>query len=136
MFEAATRMAEGAALMTDTKFEGVRIFGSACDIHMSKPVAFRIQENIARVGMPQWSADDQAFAKALQRELGVTQEGLHTAVTPLLSPDDKPAIELNAAIMAQWREKMRPFYYDASKHATYLEQLGITYPTIRATPVP
>ena len=37
--------------------------------------------------------------------------------------------------MAQWRERMRPFYYDASKFDTYLEQLGIEYPTIKTTPI-
>ena len=29
-------------------------------------------ENIKKVGLPQWSDDDQALAKALQRELKVT----------------------------------------------------------------
>ena len=33
--------------------------------------------------------------------------------------------------MDAFREQMRPFYYDESKYDTYLEQLGITYPTIR-----
>jgi aminobenzoyl-glutamate utilization protein B len=28
---------------------------------------------------------------------------------------------------------MRRFYYDPAKFSTYLEQLGITYPTVRAT---
>ena len=37
--------------------------------------------------------------------------------------------------MGQWREQMRPFYYDASEFDTYLEQLGIEYPTIRSRPV-
>jgi aminobenzoyl-glutamate utilization protein B len=33
--------------------------------------------------------------------------------------------------MARYREQMRKFYYDPSKHRTYLEQLGITYPMVR-----
>jgi len=51
--------------------------------------------------------------------------------TPFLRPGDRPAIELNAAIMAKYRPEMKKFYYDPSKYATYLEQLGIQYPTIR-----
>ncbi|MFN2398852.1 MAG: amidohydrolase [Gemmatimonadaceae bacterium] len=51
--------------------------------------------------------------------------------TPLLRPDDKPAVELNTAIMARFRPEMKKFYYDPSKYATYLEQLGIAYPTVR-----
>jgi aminobenzoyl-glutamate utilization protein B len=55
--------------------------------------------------------------------------------TSLLRPDDKPAIELNAPTMARYRDAMRKYYYDPTKYKTYLEQLGITYPTVR-TPVP
>jgi aminobenzoyl-glutamate utilization protein B len=55
--------------------------------------------------------------------------------TPFITPDDKPAIWLNENIMAQWRERMRPFYYDPSRYDTYLEQLEIEYPTIRTRPI-
>jgi len=48
--------------------------------------------------------------------------------TPLLRPEDKPATFLNEKIMAQYREKMRKFYFDPSKYKTYLEQLGVPYP--------
>lgn len=51
---------------------------------------------------------------------------------PLIRPEDRPAIELNRDILARYREQMRPFYYDPSRHRTYLEQLGIQYPTVRA----
>jgi len=58
-----------------------------------------------------------------------------TVYTPFIAPTDEPAIWLNEGIMAQWRERMRPFYYDASQYDTYLEQLGIEYPTVRTRPV-
>jgi aminobenzoyl-glutamate utilization protein B len=47
-----------------------------------------------------------------------------------LRPDDKPAVWLNEKIMQQYREKMKPLYYDP-KYASYLDQLGIQYPTVR-----
>jgi aminobenzoyl-glutamate utilization protein B len=50
---------------------------------------------------------------------------------PLIAPTDKPAIWLNTKIMAEYRERMKKFYYDAAKYDTYLEQLGIKYPTVR-----
>jgi aminobenzoyl-glutamate utilization protein B len=50
---------------------------------------------------------------------------------PLIRPEDTPAIELNRDIMARYRDQMRKFYYDPTKYKTYLEQLGITYPTIK-----
>ena len=51
--------------------------------------------------------------------------------TPLIGPDDPPAIHLNADRMERFREAMRPFYYDPERYDTYLEQLGIEYPTVR-----
>jgi len=44
---------------------------------------------------------------------------------------DKPATFLNEKIMGPYRPLMKPFYYDPSKYDTYLEQLGIKYPTVR-----
>jgi aminobenzoyl-glutamate utilization protein B len=51
--------------------------------------------------------------------------------TPLLRPQDRPVTTLNAATMARYREQMRKFYYDPARHRTYLEQLGVAYPTVR-----
>ena len=50
---------------------------------------------------------------------------------PLLRPGDKPAIELNKAVMDRYRPEMRKYYYDPSRYKTYLEQLGIAYPTVK-----
>jgi aminobenzoyl-glutamate utilization protein B len=50
---------------------------------------------------------------------------------PLMRPEDRPAIELNAGIMAKYRPAMKAFYFDSKKYKTYLEQLGVTYPTVR-----
>jgi aminobenzoyl-glutamate utilization protein B len=58
-----------------------------------------------------------------------------TTYTPFISPTDEPAIFLNEEIMAQWRERMRPYYYDPSRFDTYLDQLGIEYPTVRTPPI-
>jgi aminobenzoyl-glutamate utilization protein B len=47
------------------------------------------------------------------------------------APTDKPPIWLNENIMAKYRPEMRKLYYDPTRYPTYLEQLGITYPTVR-----
>jgi len=49
----------------------------------------------------------------------------------LLRPEDKPAIWLNQQIMERYRPRMKELYYDPSKYGTYLEQLGIRYPTVK-----
>jgi len=51
--------------------------------------------------------------------------------TPLISDTDSPAIDLNRETMQTFRPLMKPFYYDENRYDTYLEQLGITYPTTR-----
>lgn len=234
-YDAAAKMAEGAALMTGTTVDTIMTVGSAWSRHFSKPVAEATFANIQRVGMPDWSEDDIRFAEAFQAEMGVEVTGLETEVPeemsgpvdlsrslgggsddigdiswnmptvtlgypsnmqggpghnwangiamatpvahkggvagakvqamtlldlfldgetveaawdyfndvqtaeteyiPFINEHDEPAIWLNEDIMARWREQMRPFYYDPDRYDTYLEQLGIEYPTIRTTPV-
>jgi aminobenzoyl-glutamate utilization protein B len=222
-------IAKGAALMTSTELLPTRVLGSAWPQHFNKAVAEATFANITRVGLPQWSDDDQTLARALQKELGSRETGLttkpaaklqgpaetntgggsddigdiswnvptitlrypsnipglpghnwanaismatpiaHKGVTagakvqamtmidlltkpalvqeawdyfrnvqtketkyePLIRPDDKPAIELNKGTMDKYREQMKKYYYDPTKYKTYLEQLGIAYPTVK-----
>jgi len=229
-FEAAKRIAQGAAMMTDTKLDTVMILGSAWSGHFNKAIAQATQANIQRVGNPKWDANDIALAKGIQHELKVKEQGLETEVdslggpvdqsrslgggsddigdiswnvptvtlrypsnipglpghnwangismaTPIahkgavagakvqaatlldilltpklvadawdyfnnvqtktmkyksfLGPNDGPPIWLNEEIMAKYRPLMKPFYYDATKYKSYLEQLGIKYPVVK-----
>ncbi len=50
---------------------------------------------------------------------------------PFITDKDPPAITINAAVMAKFRPEMKKYYYDPTKYKTYLEQLGIAYPTVR-----
>lgn len=52
---------------------------------------------------------------------------------PFISQKDPPAIYLNKEIQGNFREKLEKFYYDPSKYSSYLEQLGIEYPTLKKT---
>jgi aminobenzoyl-glutamate utilization protein B len=225
----ADRIANAAAMMTDTKVTS-RVLGSAWPQHFNKPVAEALSANIEAVGMPTWDDKDQTLARALQKELGVSQNGLETKVVrslqadvplsentgggsddvgdvswsvptvtlrypanipglpghhwanaiamatpiahkgtvagakaqamtildlllrpelvqqakqyfaeqtknqkyePLIGPNDPPAIWLNRDVLEQYRPEMRKFYFDPSRYKTYLEQLGIKYPTVR-----
>jgi aminobenzoyl-glutamate utilization protein B len=45
--------------------------------------------------------------------------------------DEPPATHLNVATMERYRSELRKHYYDPTKYKTYLEQLGIAYPTVR-----
>jgi aminobenzoyl-glutamate utilization protein B len=50
---------------------------------------------------------------------------------PLLAPTDLPDTTMNAKTMEQYRPDLAKHYYDPTKYKTYLEQLGIAYPTVR-----
>ena len=234
-FELGKRVAQGAAMMTDTQLDTVIILGSGWSGHFSRPVAEDMYANIKKVGMPVWDEKDQTLAKGIQRELGQPERGLSTtggrldgpvpemlrmgggsddigdvawnvptitlrypsnipglpghnwanaismatpiahkgvvagakvqAMTmldilsspklvadawdyfnneqtktikyyPLIGPNDQPPIWLNKEILEKYRPEMRKYYYDPKKYKNYLEQLGITYPTVHDKPVP
>jgi aminobenzoyl-glutamate utilization protein B len=79
LWDIADKMAQGAALMTNTTFTS-RVLGSAWPGYFNKPIADAVTENIKEVGLPQWSEDDQKLAKALQHELKQPERGLATEV--------------------------------------------------------
>lgn len=234
LFEIGQRIAQGAAMMTDTKLDTVRILGSGWSAHFSKPIAEATHQNVERVGMPTWDDKDIALAKGIQEELGQPPFGLSDQITPLrgaqtlesfsgggsddigdvswnvptvtlrypsnipglpghnwansiamatpiahkgalagakvqaltlldlllkpqlvadawtyfkdvqtkdvtyepfIRPSDQPAHDLNREVMNRFRPELKKLYYDPTRFGTYLEQLGITYPTVRgATP--
>ena len=55
----------------------------------------------------------------------------NTQYQPIIRPEDRPATWLNADILGRYRSEMRKHYYDPTKYTTYLEQLGVQYPTVR-----
>ena len=227
LYGVGNRIADGAAMMTDTTVTR-RVLGTAAPRHFNRPMAEAAYANILQVGLPKWTADDQAFAKAVQKhtaaektegldtelakleppkekpesggsdDIGdvswvvptitvrypsnipglpghnwanaismatpiahkgnlagakvvamtmldlLTQPKLRTAAkayftdvqqktekyVPMIAATDKPAVEMNSGVMGEFRPAMRRFYYDPSKHPTYLEQLGVTWPTL------
>ena len=84
MWRTGDAIAEGAALMTGTTVSS-RVLGAAWPQHMNRVVAETMFANIERVGMPAWSEDDQRFAHAVQKMLGVEERGLLTTVPAKLN---------------------------------------------------
>ncbi len=62
-----------------------------------------------------------------------TVQTKHVQYKPLIRPEDRPPIDLNRDRMERYRPLMKPYYFDPSRYKTYLEQLGIAYPTVRTT---
>ena len=233
LYDIGNKTADAAAMMTDTTVEH-KLLGTAAPNFGNKPMAELAMANIEMVGMPKWTADDQAFAKLVQETQQRKVEPLRDKVTPLrpereervptgggsddigdimwtvptitirfpsnipnmighnvtsamamatpiahkgamagakavaltvldlmTSPEeltkakayfdtdqqkydhykpfvtatDTPAIHINDDYMRTYRPLMEPYYYDASKYPSYLDQLGIKYPNPPTAPI-
>lgn len=94
LFDTGVKIAEGAALMTDTKFS-YEILGSAWPGHFNKPLAETMYNNIRQVGLPTWSAEDQLLAKAIQLEMKAPKvEGLAVKLDTLGLPSPTGTINV------------------------------------------
>jgi aminobenzoyl-glutamate utilization protein B len=76
------QIAEGAALATQTSAKVIHYYG-VHDLLPNTPLAERMQQHLERVGAPEWSDAEQAFARACQREMGLPEHGLAGKVLPL-----------------------------------------------------
>jgi aminobenzoyl-glutamate utilization protein B len=85
LFDIGNRIADGAAMQTDTTVSR-RVVGSAWPDHFNKVIAQAQQKNIEMVGMPEWSEADQTLARALQKDIGAKVEGLRMKVKALEEP--------------------------------------------------
>ena len=89
-FDTLDRIAQGAAMMTDTTLSR-RIVGAAWPQHFNKPIAVAMDANVQAVGLPEWSEQDQQFAVALQELMGADEpEGLATELDGLAEPPEEP----------------------------------------------
>ncbi|WP_375429294.1 peptidase dimerization domain-containing protein [uncultured Sphingomonas sp.] len=88
LYETGNEIADAAAKATGTTVTR-RVLGYAAPNYGNRPMAEAAFANIKLVGMPQWSADDQAFTKAVQTANKRTLAPLKTEVTPLSTPQTR-----------------------------------------------
>jgi aminobenzoyl-glutamate utilization protein B len=67
--------AKAAALMTQTTYE-VKVLAACHQAYRSKALAELMYENIKLVGKPEYTEEEQTFARALQKNMGVEEKGL------------------------------------------------------------
>ena len=90
LYETGNSIAEAAAQATGTSVKRT-ILGYAAPNFGNKPMAEAAYANIKAVGMPAWSAADQAFAKAVQENNHLKVQPLATSITPLSTPETRGA---------------------------------------------
>jgi aminobenzoyl-glutamate utilization protein B len=109
LFERARKIADGAALMTDTSV-AVDVISAVWPVRGNRTLAELVQREIEHVGMPDWSEEEDALARALQAKAKVAVDGLKRAIDPLAGPAvQKPAA--NDAGDISWKVPMVKLYY-------------------------
>ncbi len=86
MYQRVVNCAKAGALAAGVELSSMRVVSAIHQRHANKAAAELFQKNIELVGMPAWSDEEQAFAKALQKELGVEQRGMPAKVSVLEPP--------------------------------------------------
>ena len=82
LFEKAKRVAQGAAIMTDTSYS-VNVLSAVAPTRCNRTLAEVIQQNIEAVGMPQWSDAEQKLVTDVQAKVNVKATGMPTQVAQL-----------------------------------------------------
>jgi len=82
MLDWSRDIADSAAKSTKTAVSE-RILSGSWPFNGNYALAELVTKNIKLVGMPAWSADDVAYAKAFQKSMGAPEVGLATKVTEL-----------------------------------------------------
>jgi aminobenzoyl-glutamate utilization protein B len=88
LYNLGTEISEAAAKATGTTVEH-RLLGYAAPNYGNKPLAEAAYANIKAVGMPQWTADDQAFTRAVQETNQRPIKPLPTSVAELSTPENR-----------------------------------------------
>jgi aminobenzoyl-glutamate utilization protein B len=74
-------MAKGAALATQTQ-EEVTVLTTLFDVLPNNALADGLTDNMQRYFPIEWTDEEQAFAKAIQKEMGLPEDGMDTKVWP------------------------------------------------------
>jgi aminobenzoyl-glutamate utilization protein B len=86
MYQRVVNCAKAGALAAGVELASMRVISAIHQRHANKAAAELFHKNIELVGMPAWSEEEQAFAKALQKELGAEQKGMPSKVEALEAP--------------------------------------------------
>ena len=86
MYQRVVDCAKAGALAAGVELASMRVISAIHQRHANKAAAELFQKNIELVGMPAWTEEEQAFAKALQKELGVEEKGMPSKVDELQAP--------------------------------------------------
>lgn len=92
------KIAEGAALATETTHK-VHLITGVHEYLLNRPLQEALQKNLELVGAPQFTEEEQDFARSLQRCLKREERGFNDEIKPL--PDEPGAVEGGSTDVAE-----------------------------------
>jgi len=112
LFEQAKKIAQGAALMSNTEV-AIDVMSAVWPVRGNRTLAELVQREIERVGLPEWTAAEEELARAVQAKAKVPVEGLARSIDPLKGPAVQKAAANDAGDVS-WKVPMVKFYYPAN----------------------
>ncbi len=112
LFAHAKKVAEGAALMTNTTWEHT-VLSAVWPTRGNRTVADAVYRNMEIVGHPSWDAGEHDLARRLQERAGVTVEGLRDQLPPYKG-EARQRPSANDGGDVSWKVPMVKFYFPAN----------------------
>jgi aminobenzoyl-glutamate utilization protein B len=112
LFDQAKKIAEGAALMSNTTVE-IDVMSAVWPVRSNRTLAELVQREIELVGLPNWSKEEDDLARSLQAKVNVPVEGLARKYVPMKGPAVQKAAANDAGDVS-WKVPMVKFYYPAT----------------------
>jgi aminobenzoyl-glutamate utilization protein B len=83
VYKRVLKIIQGAALMSETESK-VRVFTGVYNYLKNRVVAEMLYKNLRLVGPPDFSKEDQVYAKKMQKSVGKKEEGMSTRIEPFM----------------------------------------------------
>src|SRR3954467_7882785 len=112
LFEQAKKIAQGAALMSNTTYD-VDVLSAVWPLRCNRTLAELVQRQIETVGMPVWTDDEEALARTLQGNAKVKVEGLRREVKRMKG-EAVQRTSANDAGDISWKVPMAKFYFPSN----------------------
>jgi len=85
-YERVLKIIEGAALMTETTYR-ITFISGVHEFLSNRAGSEVIYSNLLLVGAPEFTEEEQEFARTIQRNLGLEEKGLKTGIEPFRLPE-------------------------------------------------
>src|SRR5262249_54795877 len=112
LFEQAKKIAQGAALMSNTTVE-VDVMSAVWPAPGNRTRAELVDRAVELVGLPRWSKQEDELARTLQAKVDVPVEGLAGKYVPMKGPAVQKAAANDAGDVS-WKVPMVKFYFPAT----------------------